>query len=69
MKVEQAKRVFIYDDERLDDPNPEFTEVEVLEFYSKTYPALNVGFISNRETNFDTGEIEFTVETAIGSKA
>jgi len=68
IEIKEIKRVFLFDGLSLDDPNPSFTETQVLEFYSNTYPEMNVGYISARETNVATGELELTIEVSVGSK-
>ena len=69
IEIKEMKRVFIFDDIRLDDPDPNFTETQVLDFYSNTYPEMNVGYINERKLNTDTGEQELTICVSVGKNA
>lgn len=69
IEIKEMKRVFIFDDIRLDDPDPNFTETQVLDFYSNTYPEMNVGYISDRKTNTNTAEQELTISVSVGKNA
>lgn len=66
--MEKQKRVFTFQGMSLDDPDPAFTETEVIAFYANTYPELNIGYIAGRETN-EEGELELEIKIAAGSKA
>ena len=69
--VEEIKRVFIInagskDEQRLDDPNPNMSPEEVLEFYAPLYPELNNADFEKEELIGNT--YEYRIEKQIGTK-
>jgi len=53
-------------DINLDDPNPEFTADEVLEFYSNVHPELTTYTVAGPELKND--EQHYTFKTTVGTK-
>lgn len=59
-------RVFLFQKEELPDPNPEFTPMEVSDFYAMKYPELiNCKPLIKENTN---EKITFEFQTTMGSK-
>jgi PRTRC genetic system protein C len=52
MKTSFNKRVFKYNNMTLDDPNPSFTNEQVLNHYSALYPELNNAIIEDKGDHF-----------------
>lgn len=58
-----AKRVFLYDGQVFEDPGPEYTTQDVLNFLAQTYPALANGTWTSRTLPDGTEEITFVKVT------
>jgi PRTRC genetic system protein C len=58
-KIENIKRVFKYNGKILDDPDPKLKPREVLEVFSRLYPALTNGEIDgpHQEGNEETWKL------------
>ena len=69
MAIQALKRVFVFEMNELPDPDPRLTETEVLDFYSNTYPELNVGYIDKNELDEETGEQKYYIKLSVGTKA
>lgn len=67
MKVKKTKRVFIFGEIELPDPNPSLTPDEVIEFYSNQYPEL---INSNFSEEFDEEKLTttYTIKALNGTK-
>ncbi len=63
---ETMKRVFVFDGNNLDDPNPDFSPKEVLRFYSGTYPELTNATIPDFGENKD-GVLVFDIDKKMGT--
>lgn len=57
------KRVFLYDGQYFEDPGPEYTITDVLNFLAQTYPELENGTWHSRLMPDDTEEITFVKVT------
>lgn len=68
MAVNKLKRVFIYNDKKLEDPNPEWTTKMVIDFYSSTYPEIVNSHLTGPDVNTETNEVEYKIETKVGTK-
>jgi len=55
----QPKRVFVYDGAYFEDPGPEYTVQDVLNFLAQTYPELEQGTWHSRTLPDGTEEITF----------
>lgn len=64
--IQAATRVFIYEDERLEDPNPQWAPAQVLESYTAVYPELATAQIEGPEQKGDA--LEFTFVRSVGKK-
>lgn len=66
----QLERVFLLKDKgqeiRLTDPEPQWSEEAVLNFYSATYPVLTTAKISAPRIVDDT--VQYRFESAMGTK-
>lgn len=69
MAIQLLKRVFVFNEEELPDPDPRLSETEVLDFYSNTYPELNVGFIDSKELDEVNGVQKHHIKLSVGTKA
>jgi PRTRC genetic system protein C len=69
-EVKQMKRVFIYKDERIADPDPNMTPDEVIESLSVLKPELVCGFLKKTTPNEeDDSEMLYEIQNNIGIKA
>ncbi len=66
MQVISLKRKFFFDDETLEDPNPDFTVDEVMGFYSVKYPELTTATVHGPEVKGD--EAHYSFKTVVGTK-
>lgn len=57
------KRVFLYDNQIFEDPGPEYSVQDVLNFLAQTYPELGNGTWTSRTLPDDTEEITFVKVT------
>ena len=67
MKISKLKRVFVFNDITLQDPNPSFSIEEVKSFYQSQYPGITTAEIIGPETD-DTSAI-YKFVTKVGTKA
>ena len=66
MAITQVNRRFVYNNIQLDDPNPEWTVDQVLEFYSEAYPKLAQGVVDGPE--FIDDAMQYDLVEKVGSK-
>lgn len=66
MSVKKLERIFLFDSKEIADPNPSFTESEVIKFLSGTYPSVINSKIESRIVNND--RLEITLSTSVGVK-
>lgn len=72
LKIVNTKRVFVIkrksesDNIKLDDPNPNMSEVDVMKFYSSQYPELTSATIIG--PSMKDGNAVYSFETIIGEK-
>ena len=64
--IQALKRVFMYGDRQLTDPNPNMIPKEVLKFYSNNYPELINSNIAGPVLKDDKAIYEFKL--SIGTK-
>lgn len=67
LEVKEVKRVFMWDGEKLEDPNPSLAPDEVMGFYSMRYPGMTTATIGQPTVN-KKGELEFEIEQTLGTK-
>lgn len=65
MESKYIKRVFKFNNEELDDPNPKFTPEEVKRHYSGIYPSLTTAQIEGPKIK--GGLYVYTFKTSIGT--
>lgn len=66
MEVINLKRKFVFNEDNLDDPNPDFTVDEVMGFYSIKYPELTTASVSGPKVEGDNAI--YTFKTVVGTK-
>ena len=66
MEVVILERLFKFDKIELTDPNPAMQPIEVLKFYSNTYPALTNSSVTGPKFENDMAVYEFKL--SIGTK-
>lgn len=66
LQITGLKRVFLFKDVRLDDPNPKSTTEQVKALYSDTYPELATATLSGPFVKSDCVEYKFSEKA--GSK-
>ena len=66
MSIQTAKRIFKYDDQVLDDTNPNLPVSAILEQYSTVYPELTNATIQGPEIK--KGELHYEFKVELGSK-
>jgi PRTRC genetic system protein C len=59
---QELQRVFNYKKEKLQDPNPALSPVEVLDHYSDTYPELVNATMTGPDIKDDKASFEFVVK-------
>jgi PRTRC genetic system protein C len=70
VQMQQLKRVFMFKDQRFEDPDPQSRPEEVIELLSALEPELAVGYIKSSESNPENdSEIVYQIGTNIGTKA
>jgi PRTRC genetic system protein C len=70
VQMQQLKRVFMFKDQRFEDPDPQSRPEEVIELLSALEPELAVGYIKSSESNpKNDSEIVYQIGTNIGTKA
>lgn len=67
MAIQTLTRVFVFEEQELPDPDPRMTDTEVLDFYSNTYPELNVAYVDS--TELDGNVQKHFIKLSIGTKA
>jgi PRTRC genetic system protein C len=65
-KVQQLKRVFMYDGQKLADPDPAMTPEQVAEVYAVMFPELATATIE--EPTVDGNKLVFKFDQAVGTK-
>lgn len=65
-EVNALKRVFVYGDKKLDDPNSEWNTKQVIDFYSGTYPEIVNSNLEGPEVKGNV--LEYTINTKKGTK-
>lgn len=66
MEVTQSRRVFMFNDIELTDPNADYTAEQVKDFYSDQYPELINANIKGPEIKSD--KILYTFGVEVGKK-
>lgn len=66
MAVATLKRVFKLGDQILPDPNPKFTENQVMEFYANQYSELTNATVATPE--YEKGKAIYEFQTNAGQK-
>jgi len=68
MSTTNLRRVFIYNKQELEDPNPSanMTPEQVMEFYARIYPELATATVS--QTEIKDGVIKYEMRRAVGTK-
>lgn len=66
LHVQGVKRQFKYGNRQLDDPDPEMTPEEVMQFYAGTYPELTTSNVHGPKMEGDVAVYEF--KTTVGTK-
>lgn len=67
VSISTLKRVFVFGDNILPDPDAILSPAEVLDFYSSKYPELATGSIKSIEE--ENGELVHKVSISVGDKA
>ena len=66
LQIQGVKRQFKYGNRQLDDPDPEMTPEEVMQFYAGTYPELTTSNVHGPKME---GEVAvYEVKTTVGTK-
>lgn len=68
MVMTLTKRVFLYENRNLNDPDPNMSPEDVRDLYAATYPELATAVIDGPEEGKD-GEQEYSFRRAVGQKA
>ena len=66
LQIQGVKRQFKYGNRQLDDPDPEMTPEEVMQFYAGTYPELTTSNVHGPKMEGDVAVYEF--KTTVGTK-
>lgn len=66
LHVQGVKRQFKYGNRQLDDPDPEMTPEEVMQFYAGTYPELTTSNVHGPKMEGEVAVYEF--KTTVGTK-
>lgn len=67
MVMTLSKRVFLYENRTLNDPDPNLSLEEVRDIYAATYPELATAVIDGPEEG-GGGEQEYAFRRAVGTK-
>jgi PRTRC genetic system protein C len=63
----KLKRIFLFKDLKLEDPNEDFTPIEVIKHYSGLYPEMTVATLGSQKVNEDGTEIHITIQSKVGT--
>ena len=66
LQIQGVKRQFKYGNRQLDDPDPNMTPEEVMQFYAGTYPELTTSNVHGPKMDGDVAVYEF--KTTVGTK-
>ncbi len=66
LQIQGVKRQFKYGNRQLDDPDPNMTPEEVMQFYAGTYPELTTSNVHGPKMEGETAVYEF--KTTVGTK-
>jgi len=66
LQIQGVKRQFKYGNRQLDDPDPEMTPEEVMQFYAGTYPELTTSNVHGPKMEGEVAVYEF--KTTVGTK-
>lgn len=66
LQIQGVKRQFKHGNRQLDDPDPDMTPEEVMQFYAGTYPELTTSNVHGPKMENDVAVYEF--KTTVGTK-
>ena len=66
LQIQGVKRQFKHGNRQLDDPDPNMTPEEVMQFYAGTYPELTTSNVHGPKMEGDVAVYEF--KTTVGTK-
>ncbi len=66
LQIQGVKRQFKHGNRQLDDPDPNMTPEEVMQFYAGTYPELTTSNVHGPKMEGETAVYEF--KTTVGTK-
>ena len=66
LHIQGVKRQFKHGNRQLDDPDPDMTPEEVMQFYAGTYPELTTSNVHGPKMEGETAVYEF--KTTVGTK-
>lgn len=66
LQIQGVKRQFKHGNRQLDDPDPNMTPEEVMQFYAGTYPELTTSNVHGPKMDGDVAVYEF--KTTVGTK-
>lgn len=66
LQIQGVKRQFKHGNRQLDDPDPEMTPEEVMQFYAGTYPELTTSNVHGPKMEGEVAVYEF--KTTVGTK-
>lgn len=66
LQIQGVKRQFKHGNRQLDDPDPDMTPEEVMQFYAGTYPELTTSNVHGPKMEGDVAVYEF--KTTVGTK-
>lgn len=66
LHIQGVKRQFKHGNRQLDDPDPNMTPEEVMQFYAGTYPELTTSNVHGPKMEGETAVYEF--KTTVGTK-
>lgn len=67
--IAPVKRVFMYNERELPDPDPTFTPTEVMEYYSGVFPELVAGKTNEGVFDEEKGVMTIEIEYTAGTKS
>lgn len=66
LQIQGVKRQFKHGNRQLDDPDPDMTPEEVMQFYAGTYPELTTSNVHGPKMEGEVAVYEF--KTTVGTK-
>lgn len=66
LQIQGVKRQFKFGNRQLDDPDPDMTPEEVMQFYAGTYPELTTSNVHGPKMEGEVAVYEF--KTTVGTK-